>query len=146
MISLDKLISEWTEESKINKTSVHDELLRISSLHAKYLRYLMEHRSELNKNKLRLEQKRLEKREYYSGRTSKEKLQEKNLKPYKLNLQKSEISECIEADKEIQELKYIQDRHEEIIDACNLILRQLNDRTYQLRSFLEHTRYLDGSR
>jgi hypothetical protein len=34
--------------------------------------------------------------------------------------------------------------HEEVVDVCNAILKELNSRTFQLRSFIDWEKFIQG--
>ena len=57
---------------------------------------------------------------------------------------KSDISMYIDSDKDLNQLLANKIIHDEIIDACNLILKELSARTYQLRDFITWERFIQG--
>jgi DNA-directed RNA polymerase subunit L len=57
---------------------------------------------------------------------------------------KAEVNNYIEADDDINKRMAIKTMHEEIVDVCGSILKELNSRTFQLRDFIAWERFIQG--
>ena len=57
---------------------------------------------------------------------------------------KSEVPSYLEADKELQGILSLKSLHEEMVEVCTSILKELNSRTYQIRDFISWQKYLQG--
>jgi hypothetical protein len=57
---------------------------------------------------------------------------------------KSEINTYFESDDDLNKLVASKMIHDEIVDACQSILKELNSRTYQLRDFIAWERFIQG--
>ena len=143
MKQLDELLEMWRQDSQIDRTEPSKELLNIPQLHSKYLNILSRHRllskdAEFKYNKM----KKL-KWEYYTGKLDDDQLKQYNWKPFPFVL-KSDITTYLESDEDIN--KYIANKilHDEIVDVCTSILKELNSRTYQLRSFIDYEKFIQG--
>lgn len=145
MITREELIEQWEEDSKIDKTKVMDYLAELPSIHAKYTRHLSDHRMAVIKYSTMLASLKKEKLDYYSGRYSQEQLKEKNLKPFRLTL-KGDISAYIEADSEYQELFLKKSYHEEVFKLCEMYVKDIANRSFELREYLQHERWLSGAK
>jgi hypothetical protein len=143
MKQLDELLEMWRQDSQIDRTEPSKELLNIPQLHSKYLNILSRHRllskdAEFKYNKM----KKL-KWEYYTGKLDDDQLKQYNWEPFPFVL-KSDITTYLESDEDIN--KYLANKilHDEIIDVCTSILKELNSRTYQLRSFIDYEKFING--
>ncbi len=143
MSKLDEVLQMWTADSNIDRTEPGKALIDIPKLHSKYLNILSSHRllakeAEFNYNKWR----KL-KWEYYTGRLDEEELEKRGWEPFPYTL-KSEINTYLEADEDIN--KYLAKKllHEEIVEVCQAILKELNARTFQLRDFITWERFIAG--
>ena len=143
MSKLDEVLQMWIADSNIDRTEPGKALIDIPKLHSKYLNILSSHRllakeAEFNYNKWR----KL-KWEYYTGRLDEEELERRGWDPFPYTL-KSEINTYLEADEGIN--KYLAKKllHEEIVEVCQAILKELNSRTFQLRDFIAWERFIAG--
>jgi hypothetical protein len=143
MKQLDELLEMWRQDSQIDRTEPSKELLNIPQLHSKYLNILSRHRllskdAEFKYNKM----KKL-KWEYYTGKLDDDQLKQYNWEPFPFVL-KSDITTYLESDEDIN--KYLANKilHDEIVDVCTSILKELNSRTYQLRSFIDYEKFING--
>jgi hypothetical protein len=143
MSKLDEVLQMWTADSNIDRTEPGKALIDIPKLHSKYLNILSSHRllakeAEFNYNKWR----KL-KWEYYTGRLDEEELEKRGWEPFPFTL-KSEINTYLEADEDIN--KYLAKKllHEEIVEVCQAILKELNNRTWELRSFIDWEKFIQG--
>jgi hypothetical protein len=57
---------------------------------------------------------------------------------------KTEVNNYIEADDDINKRMAVKALHEEIVDVCSAILKELNSRTFQLRDFIAWERFIQG--
>jgi len=140
---LELLLDNWDEDAKMNSTEPAKELLRIPALHAKYVRKLSQYSLLTKKTDIELARLKKRKWDYYSGRMDQDTLNKYGLKPFKFVL-KGEVKDYVDADDEILELIRKKVNYEEIVSICNSILKELNSRTYQLRSFIDWEKFISG--
>lgn len=143
MTKLDELLQMWTEDSEIDRTEPGKALLHIPKLHSKYLNILSRHRllskeSEFKYNKM----KRL-KWEYYTGKLDSDVLKKYGWEQFPYTL-KSDINTYLESDDDLNKCIAAKLMHDEIVDVCQSILKELNSRTYQLRSFIDFEKFING--
>ena len=143
MKQLDDLLEMWRQDSDIDRTEPGKALLDIPKLHSKYLNILSKHRllskdAEFKYNKM----KKL-KWEYYTGKLDDDELKKHGWEPFPFVL-KSDITTYLESDEDMS--KYLASKvlHDEIVDVCGTILKELNSRTYQLRSFIDYEKFING--
>jgi hypothetical protein len=143
MKQLDELLEMWRQDSVIDRTEPSKELLKIPQLHSKYLNILSKHRllskdAEFKYNKM----KRL-KWEYYTGKLDDDQLKKYGWEPFPYVL-KSELSTYLESDDDIN--KYIVNKavHDEVVDVCTSIMKELNNRAWELRSYIDWEKFIQG--
>ena len=143
MKQLDDLLEMWRADSEIDRTEPGKELINIPKLHSKYLNILSRHRllskeSEFKYNKM----KRL-KWEYYTGKLDDDQLKQYNWEPFPYVL-KSELTTYLESDDDINKHLANKIMHDEIVDVCQSILKELNSRVWEIRSFIDWERFIQG--
>jgi hypothetical protein len=81
--------------------------------------------------------------EYYTGKLDKDQLEKHNWQPFPFVL-KSDITTYLESDEDIN--KHIAQKivHDEIVEVCTSILKELHSRTFQLRSFIDFEKFISG--
>jgi hypothetical protein len=140
----DELLEMWRKDSEIDRTEPGKALLDIPKLHSKYLAILSRHRllskdAEFKFNKM----KRL-KWEYYTGKLDEDTLKKHGWEPFPYTL-KSDLTTYLESDDDIRKFLASKAIHDEMVDICTAILKELNSRTFQLRDFIAWERFIQGN-
>lgn len=143
MSKLDELLQLWATDSIIDRTEPGKALIEIPKLHSKYLNILSQHRLQAKDAEFKYNRMRKLKWEYYTGKLDDDDLKKHGWEPFPFTL-KSDISYYLESDEDIN--KYLASKllHEEIVDVCNAILKELNARTFQLRDYIQWERFIQG--
>ena len=143
MSKLDDVLKMWTEDSNIDRTEPGKALIDIPKLHSKYLNILSQHRLLVKDAEFKYNRMKKLKWEYYTGKLDDDDLKKHGWEPFPFTL-KSDITTYLDADEDIN--KYLASKmlHEEIVDVCNAILKELNSRTFQLRSFIDWEKFIQG--
>jgi len=145
METLENIISHWEKDSVIDTTDPSREILRIPTLHSKYLRFMTEHKLASKRVMGDYVTKKRLRWEYYSGKLSEEQLKELNWEPFQFTL-KSDISIYMDSDDVLSKILLRKSYHDEAASYCEAILKELNNRTWQLREHMTHERFIHGSR
>lgn len=146
METLEQIIKYWDEDSIIDSTEPGKELLKIPTLHNKYLRILVKHRLANKRISFEYSKLRKVKEEYYNGSLSQEELDEYQWEPFLLNIKtKQGIERYIESDKDLIRLLEKKMHHDEAIAVCESILQELKSRTFQLRDYISWERFIGGN-
>lgn len=146
METLEQIIKLWDEDSVIDSTEPGKELLKIPTLHNKYLKILVKHRLANKRINFEYSKLRKVKEEYYNGSLSEEELTENGWEPFLLNLKtKQGIERYIESDKDLIRLLEKKMHHDEAIAVCESILQELKSRTFQLRDYISWERFIGGN-
>lgn len=140
---IEELLNTWDQDSQMNPTEPGAELLRVPALHAKYVRIMSRHSLLSKKTDQDLVTLKRKKYDYYNGRMTQEELAQYGLKPFGFVL-KGEIKDYVDSDKEVLEKARKKLVHDEMVKLCESILKELNNRTWQLRSYMDWERFIQG--
>jgi lysyl-tRNA synthetase class II len=144
-VNIDALMEEWSNDSVIDETEPGRELIKISSLHAKYLRILSHHNMICKKIISDYNKLRKLKWEYYSGDLNNpEDLEQYGLEPMIKKVLRSDIPTYLDSDTELNNILLKKVVHEEIVSSCGSIIKELNARTWQLKSFIDWEKFTSG--
>jgi Recombination, repair and ssDNA binding protein UvsY len=143
MDTIEKVLESWEKDSVIDQTEPSKELIRIPTLHSKYLNVLT--RSKLLSKKAHFDYLQMKKKkwEYYTGKMSREDLEEMGWEPFPFVL-KSDINLYIESDNDLIGLLRKKIIHDEIVSVVESILSELKSRTFQLRDFISWEKFING--
>jgi len=142
MIDLDTIQKMWNEDSKIDPDNLHTESLNIPVLHGKY--------HELYNNILLLRKKaeqqrkniRHERYEYFSGKADPEVYVE-NPFPKKVR-DKSDMERYLDADEKLSKIILKIDYYEVMLKYIEDILKQIHNRSYQIKNSIDYMAFQSG--
>ena len=104
-MNLDNLKETITKDSQIDSTELGIESLKIPQIHSKYLNILADVKLLLTKQQNDLAILKLRKWKIYTGKASREELEQWGEEPSDLTLLKSDVEQFVEADSKVIELK-----------------------------------------
>ena len=142
MIDLNEIQSMWEKDSKIDRDNLHEESLNIPMLHAKY--------HDLYNNLILLRKKaeqqrknvRHERYEYFSGKSDPEVYAE-NPFPKKIR-DKDTMQKYMDADNKLSNVSLKIDYYDTMLVYLESILKQITNRTYQIKNAIEFMRFSSG--
>ena len=142
MINLDKIQSMWQEDCKIDIDNMHEESIKIPQLHSKYHEIL--NNLILLRTKAQKIQKsvRHERYEYYSGKADPE-VYEKEPFPKKVR-DKEALIRYMDADDRVSEANLKVEYYDVMINYTESILKQISNRTYQIKNSIEWHKFQAG--
>jgi len=143
MENLEQILKYWDTDSNMDQTEPSKELLKIPVLHSKYLNILTKHKIASKKAHFDYLRMRKIKWEYFTGKMSKEELDEYGWEPFQFAL-KSDINTYLEADGDLIKLLEKKVYHEEAISVIESIMAELKQRTWQLRDFISWEKFVNG--
>lgn len=143
MNQLEELLEMWRKDSDIDRTEPGKALLDIPKLHSKYLNILSRHRLLAKESEFKLNKIRRLKWEYYTGKLDESQLKDYGWQPFPYVL-KSEITTYLDSDDDINARVASKAIHEEIVDICGSILKELNNRAWELRSYIDWEKFIQG--
>jgi hypothetical protein len=142
MINLDKIQSMWQEDCKIDIDNMHEESIKIPQLHSKYHEIL--NNLILLRTKAQKIQKsvRHERYEYYSGKADPE-VYEREPFPKKVR-DKDALIRYMDADDRVSEANLKVEYYDVMINYTESILKQISNRTYQIKNSIEWHKFQAG--
>ena len=143
MENLESILKLWETDAVMDQTEPSKELLKIPTLHSKYLNILTKHKIACKKAHFDYLRMKKVKVEYFGGRMSKEELDEYGWEPFQFVL-KTDLSTYMEADKDLIKLLEKKVYHEECVSVIESIMNELKQRTWQLRDFISWEKFVNG--
>ena len=95
-MKLEEIEAFWEQDSKIDRTDLDSESLKIPSLHAKYYKLYLREKVQLKAEEQVYKQFHKIKHEYYTGKLSKSELEEYQWEPFQFVL-KNDLQVYMEA-------------------------------------------------
>ena len=142
MITLDKIQEMWERDAKMDPDNLHTESLNIPVLHSKYYEiynniYLLRKKAEQQRKNIRHERY-----EYFSGKAEPEVYVE-NPFPKKIR-DKETMQKYLDADEKLSGVSLKIDYYETMLRYLEEILKQITNRTYQIKNSIEFLRFTSG--
>ncbi len=145
MINHTELMAEWEKDSTLDRTALMDTMYRHPILHSKYLTHLQNYKVNLRKHVLKYQKAKLTKQRYYNGELTKEELQSMGLQQYLFKRPlKAEMEALLDADNELQMLQEQSLYLETLVQACELIMKDINSRYFLFKTIAEYEKFQAG--
>ena len=142
MINLDKIQSMWQEDCKIDIDNMHEESIKVPQLHSKYheiLNNLILLRTKAQKIQKSVRHKRYE---YYSGKADPD-VYEREPFPKKVR-DKDALIRYMDADDRESDANLKVEYYDVMINYTESILKQISNRTYQIKNSIEWHKFQAG--
>lgn len=143
-LNLEQLINEWETDAKLDLTDPGGQMTKIPVLHSKYNKYLSLHKIASAKREQEFQRLRKTKWMYYNGKLSQQELAELGWEPFAFTL-KSDLSIYMEGDADLQKLTAQIAFHDECVSFCTYVMKELNNRTWQIKEWMAWERFERGS-
>jgi hypothetical protein len=143
MKQLEDLLEMWRQDSEIDRTEPGKALLDIPKLHSKYLNILSQHRLLSKQAEFKYNKMKKLKWEYYTGKLDEDDLKKYGWEPFPYTL-KSDLNTYLESDEDVNKFIAVKIMHDEIVEVCTSILKELNSRTFQLRDYISWEKFIQG--
>ena len=143
-MTYDEIFAEWEKDGKIDTTNPGKESAKIPLLHNKYFKLYVEEGLKLKKLQMDLKQLNRLKKEYYDGSISQEDLVSNNWKPNPLRILKQDIPTYIESDSDIIKMSLKVGYQQAIVEYLESIIKQINNRGFQIKNLIEWERFSSG--
>ncbi len=143
-MDFDKLKKMAEKDSLVDGTELDIESMKLPQLHNKYLNLLQDEKLIIRKLLSQKNSLYRSKWEYYTGKMSKEEMDELGWEPFQLNVLKKDINIYLDSDKD---LILIGDRiayHEAILEFLEETLKELNTRHWKIRNAIEWRKFTSG--
>jgi len=142
MVDLDTIQRMWTEDSKIDPDNLHTESLNIPVLHGKYHDlynniFLLRKKAEQQRKNIRHERY-----EYFSGKADPDTYID-NPFPKKIR-DKDTMQKYLDADEKLSNAALKIDYYDTMLMYLESILKQISNRTYQIKNAIEFMKFTAG--
>ena len=141
-LDLESIQEMWKKDSDIDRDNLHEESLKIPSLHAKYFElyntiFLLRKKAEQQRKNIKHERY-----EYFSGKADPDVYVE-NPFPKKIR-DKETMQKYLDADEKLSGISLKIDYYETMLSYLEEILKQITNRTYQIKNSIEFMRFTSG--
>jgi hypothetical protein len=141
-LDIETIQNMWEEDSKIDIDNLHTESLKIPSLHSKYFDLynnilLLRKRAEQQKRNIRHQRY-----EYYSGKADPDVYIE-NPFPKKIR-DKDTMQKYLDADEKLSQISLKVEYYDVMLHYIEDIIKQIHNRTYQIKNSIDYMRFQSG--
>jgi hypothetical protein len=145
-MNIDQLYETWDEDCKINENHLDRESVRTPNLHAKYLRFLIQHKMRLAALETEYKLLRQKKFRYYRGEMPKPELEENGWQQWQgIKPLKNEMEEFLDGDADLNKISIKCAYIKNMIEALDAILGQIKSRDWQIRNAIQWKQFVAGS-
>tara|TARA_R100000479_G_scaffold142053_1_gene77812 strand:+ start:116 stop:544 length:429 start_codon:yes stop_codon:yes gene_type:complete len=141
-MTLDELQAQAEKDLKIDDTELDLESLKTPQLHSQYLKTYSTYALMLKKAEGDYSKLHIKKWLFYTGKAEPEEYKEKN---FDLKVLRQDVDKFIDSDDEIikqrQKIEYLK----QICHYCESTLKQINNRTFQIKNAIEWKKFTMGS-
>jgi len=142
IFDLDKIQEMWDRDSKIDMDNLHTESANIPTLHAKYFEvynnvYLLRKKAEQKRKNIRHERY-----EYYSGKADPD-VYVRFPFPKKIR-EKDVMQSYLDADEDLSNTSLKVDYYDTMLNYLESILKQINNRSFQIKNSIEFMKFNAG--
>ena len=140
-MKIEELYKEVERDLKIDDTELDLESIRTPQIHNKYLKYFTQ--QSLQYKKLQDDYKVMYrmKWEYYTGKANPEVYKEQ---PFDLKVLKADVGIYLDSDGDLQQLSQRMAYTKQIIEYLERILKEINNRNWNIRNTIEWKKFLHG--
>lgn len=141
-IDLDSIQGMWEKDTKLDPDNLHNESLNIPTLHAKYFElyntiFLLRKKAEQQRKNIRHERY-----EYFSGKADPD-VYIGNPFPKKIR-DKDTMQKYLDADAKLSNASLKIDYYDTMLVYIESILKQINNRTFQIKNAIEFMKFNAG--
>jgi len=144
-MKIEDIVEEWSRDAEIDSTEISAESLKISRLHAKYLRIRTEESIRLRVLESEMKALKREKHEMYTMGPTKEQRDRGWDMPARGMILKPDVPIYMESDREIVNLSLKIGAHQEKVEMLDSIIRSVMSRGYQLKTALDFIKFTMGA-
>lgn len=144
MNKLEEILAEWKKDAEIDLIDLGSEIQRVPRLHAKYLDILSFYRLKAKETEAKYAKLYLLKFEHQQGHLDFSELKSLGWEPILHSRIKTDVPRYLEADDDLIKLKSQIAFYNEIVNACESIMKELNARNYSLKALIDWTKFTNG--
>lgn len=140
---IDELVAMWDKDAEIDQTDPGREIIRIPILHSKYVKQHVAHSLAAKQCNIELARMKKIKWEYYTGKMDQESLKKYGWEPFRFTL-KGDINTYLDSDEDLSKILAKRALHDQAIEFCTAVMKELNNRTWQIKEFMGWEKFIQG--
>ena len=145
-MTVDELLEMWDNDSVMDDNHISDESIKVPKLHAKYVRCLIEAKLKITKYQNDFNVLKKIKFRYYRGELTRDELTERKWDQWQgAKPMKNEMDQFLEGDSDLNNMKVKIEYLQTMVYLLESILGQIKARDWQLKTILEHKKFLAGN-
>ena len=141
-MTLDELQAQVEKDLKIDDTELDLESLKTPQLHSQYLKTYSTYALMLKKAEGEYSKLHIKKWLFYTGKAEPEEYKDKN---FDLKVLRQDVDKFIDSDDDIIKQKQKIEYLKQICHYCESTLKQINNRTFQIKNAIEWKKFTMGS-
>lgn len=135
---VEKIVEQWEQDAKIDPVDLKGSSLSTPLLHAKYVRLLAVWKSRKTQLRVKLNEVRQDKTDYYMGKWSLQQCKERGISQYQGNRPlKSELENLLNSDQDVNKILIQTEAVETIVDVLESILTMIKSRDFQISNAIK---------
>jgi hypothetical protein len=143
-MNFDELKQQVQEDLKIDSTELAIESVNTPQIHNKYLLFLKKHKEALAEDERTLRVMKKYKWLYYTGKLSREELDQFKWEPFDLNILKTDVDKFIDADDDVIKLERQITEKKELVSYLDGVVKIVANRQWNIRSAIEWIKFSHG--
>jgi len=143
-MNFDELKQQVQEDLKIDSTELAIESVNTPQIHNKYLLFLKKYKEALAEDERTLRVMKKYKWLYYTGKLSKEELNQFKWEPFDLNILKTDVDKFIDADDDVIKLERQITEKKELVSYLDGVVKIVANRQWNIRSAIEWIKFSHG--
>jgi hypothetical protein len=143
-MKFEDIILEWEKDSKIDKTELADEAIKIPSLHHKYYKFFINERLVLRRYEADMKKLKMEKYEFYTQGPTKEQVDLGWKLPAKGLILKGDIPMYMETDDQMIDMSLKIGTQQEKVDFLESIIKSFQQRSYTIKTAVDFIKWTNG--
>ena len=145
-MNLQELQDEWAKDSLVDDDHLDKEAVRIPNLHQKYLKFLMEFKMKLTKQRAEFHQLRRLKIRYYNGELGREELEEHGWEQYQgIKPIKSVQDDLLHGDDDLIKMTVRISYLEDMVYASESIMKSIASRGWDIKNSNKKKKFISGA-
>jgi hypothetical protein len=143
-MQIDEILSQWKEDSKIDRLELGNGSLRTQELHAKYIDIFFHERAMLLRLKDKHNKLKRLRYEYWMGYLPTEDLKENGWPPQPLKIIKADIDLYMDGDEVLSDANMRLLLQQEKVNVLQEIIKSINQRGYHIKNAVDWERFKSG--
>lgn len=144
-MTLDEILINWERDSKIDRTDISSESIKVPEIHHKYLKIFTTESLTLRKFKQEYKSLYKTKWEYYLGILDYDTMKEYGWEPLSLKILKQDVDIYISSDKDLQAINTKIAIQEEKCSALESILKTISVRNFTIKNYIDYEKFQVGA-